>query len=210
MAGVSEPDSQLLRAAKRGEADAAAKLFDRHRSRLRRVVEIRLDQRLSGRIDPSDVLQDVFIDVHQRIHEFEQGDLPFFLWLRLKVGHRLTDLHRFHLGAQKRTVTREVSLHRGPLPIASSASLASQLLGKLTSATNAAIRAETRLRIQEVLNSMEEIDREVLVLRHFEDLSNSETAQVLALSKTAASNRYVRALRRMKEAIDGDASANTQ
>lgn len=196
-------EAKLLQAARHGESDAVAELFDRHRRRLRRLIEVRLDERLAGRVDPSDVLQDVYVDVHKRLHEYQDGDLPFFLWLRLKVGHRLVEIHRFHLGAKKRSVSREISLHRGPLPMASSASLASKLLGGMTSASNAAMRAELRLRVQETLNRMDNIDREVLVLRHFEDLSNSETAQVLALSKTAASNRYVRALRRMKEALDG-------
>ncbi len=207
MKEAHEQEQHLLVAAKAGDSDAVARLFDRHRRRLRRLVEVRLDQRLAGRVDPSDVIQDVYVDVHNRIHEFEDGDLPFFLWLRLKVGHRLVDLHRFHLGAQKRSASREISLHRGPLPVASSASLASRLLGKMTSVSNVAIRAEMRLRVQEALNGMDETDREVLVLRHFEDLSNAETARVLSLSKTAASNRYVRALRRMKTAIEGSAKA---
>ena len=114
---------------------------------------------------------------------------------------RLIDLHRFHLGAQKRSARREISLFRGAMPMASSASLASKLLGKTTSVSNAAMRAEARVRVQEALNGMEDIDREVLVLRHFEDLSNVETATLLGISQNAASNRYVRALKRFKEAL---------
>lgn len=191
----------LLTRAKAGDALAVAELFEQHRARLRRMIEIRLDQRLAGRVDPSDVLQDTFIDLQHLIREFEEGDLPFFLWLRLKVGHRLTYLHRYHLGAQKRSASREVSLLKGPMPSVSSVSLASQLMGRITSASNAAIRAETRLRLQDALNTMESIDREVLVLRHFEDLTNGETAQVLGISQNAASNRYVRALGRLKDAL---------
>ena len=160
MEEAHEQEQHWLVAAKAGDSDAVARLFDQHRRRLRRLVEVRLDQRLAGRVDPSDVIQDVYVDVHNRIHEFEDGDLPFFLWLRLKVGHRLVDLHRFHLGAQKRSASREISLHRGPLPVASSASLASRLLGKMTSVSNVAIRAEMRLRVQEALNRMDETDRE--------------------------------------------------
>jgi RNA polymerase sigma-70 factor (ECF subfamily) len=200
MSAESHTDDGLLEAAKRGEAEALAQLINLHRDRLRRMVEIRLDDRLAGRIDPSDVLQEAFLDVQKRIHELRDTALPFFLWLRLKVGNRLIDLHRFHLGA-RRSVRREVSLQRGAMPMASSASLASQLFGKVTSASNAAMRAEARLRVQEVLNGMDDIDREVLVLRHFEDLSNVETAAVLNISQNAASNRYVRALRRLKEAL---------
>jgi RNA polymerase sigma-70 factor (ECF subfamily) len=127
--------------------------------------------------------------------------MPFHLWLRLVTGQKLTDLHRFHLGARMRDAGMEVSLHRGALPQASSVSLAAQLLGKITSASRAAIRAEHKLILQEALNGMDPIDREVLALRHFEHLSNDESALVLGLSKKAASNRYIRALKRLKEIL---------
>src|SRR5436309_12294573 len=113
------------------------------------------------------------------------------------------DLHRQHLGAKMRDAGQEVSLYRGALPQASSASLAAQLLGRLTSASRAAIRAETQIRVQEALNRMDALDREVLTLRHFEMLSNVETAAVLGIKKSAASNRYIRALRRMKDIMAG-------
>jgi RNA polymerase sigma-70 factor (ECF subfamily) len=132
-----------------------------------------------------------------------QPTLPFFLWLRHITGQKLIDAHRQHLGAQMRDAGQEVSLYRGALPQASSASLAAQLLGRLTSASQAAIRAETQIRLQEVLNGMDTMDREFLALRHFEMLSNGEAAQVLGLRKSAASNRYVRALKRLKEAVAG-------
>jgi RNA polymerase sigma-70 factor (ECF subfamily) len=127
--------------------------------------------------------------------------MPFHLWLRLIAGQRLADVHRYHLGAQMRDAGIEVSLHRGPFPQANSVSLAAQLLGKLTSVSRAAIRAEQKLIVQEALNGMDPIDREVLALRHFEHLSNDETAQVLGLTKSAASNRYIRALKRLKEIL---------
>ncbi|MEO1524385.1 MAG: sigma-70 family RNA polymerase sigma factor [Planctomycetota bacterium] len=187
--------------ARAGDRFAVGRLFDLHRERLRRLIQVRLDPRLAGRLDPSDVLQEVYVDLHTRLHEYEETDLPFFLWLRLKIGHRLIDLHRFHLGAEKRSVGREISLHDGPLPVASTASLASQLMGRLTSASKAVIRAEAQLKVQNALNSMDEIDREVLVLRHFEDLTNSEVATVLSISQNAASNRYIRALRRLKDVL---------
>jgi RNA polymerase sigma-70 factor (ECF subfamily) len=129
--------------------------------------------------------------------------MPPFLWLRLVTGQRLAAMHRKHLGAQMRDADLEVSLHRGVLPQATSVSLAELILGRLTSPTRAARRAEMQVRLQEVLNSMDPIDREVLTLRHFEDLSNGETAQVLGLSKSAASNRYMRALLRLRETLAG-------
>src|SRR5262245_10945936 len=150
------------------------------------MVRLRLDRRLQGRVDPSDVLQDAYLDYARRFPEWaERPALPFFLWLRLLTGQKLVDLHRRHLGAQMRDAGQEVSLYRGALPQASSASLAAQLLGRLTSASQAAIRAERQLRLQEVLNGLDEMDREILALRHFEQLSNGEAAQVLGLSKTA-------------------------
>src|SRR5215831_17004291 len=194
----SSLDDQLGRA-KSGDEQALADLFNRYRDRLRRMVHLRLDRRLQGRIDASDVLQEAFIDFARRFPQFAaEGGMPFFLWLRQITGQKLIDLHRHHLGAKMRYAGQEVSLYRGALPQASSVSLAAQLLGKLTSASRAAIRAETQLRVQEALNSMDALDREALTLRHFEMLTNEETAQVLGIKKSAASNRYIRALRRMR------------
>ena len=127
--------------------------------------------------------------------------VPFYLWLRTLAGQRLVDLHRRHLGAQMRDAGQEVSLYRGALPAASSASLAQQLLAGLTSPTQAAIRAEMQVRLQEALNSMDPIDREVLALRHFEQLTTAEAAQVLGIKEKAAGKRYLRALKRLKDIL---------
>jgi RNA polymerase sigma-70 factor (ECF subfamily) len=193
----------LLRRTLAGDESALAALFDGHRDRLRRMIRLRLDRRLSGRVDTFDVLQDAYLDVRRRIAEYarDPAAMPFHLWLRLVAGQRLTDVHRHHLGSQMRDAGCEVSLHRGPFLRADSVSLAAQLLGKLTSASQAAIRVEHKLIVQEALNGMDPIDREVLALRHFEHLSNDETAQVLGLSKSGASNRYIRALKRLKEIL---------
>ena len=203
MADPPNDTSLLLQRALAGDESALAALFDGHRERLRRMIRLRLDRRLSGRVDSSDVLQEAYLDARKRIAEYarDPAALPFHLWLRLIAGQKLTDVHRAHLGAQMRDAGREVSLHRGPFPQASSIALAAQLLGKLTSASKAAIRAEHKLIVQEALNGMDPIDREVLTLRHFEHLSNDETSLVLGLSKSAASNRYIRALKRIKEIL---------
>jgi len=196
---AGDSDDPLLRRAIAGDGAALGELFARHRERLRQMVRLRLDKRLLGRLDPSDVLQEAYLDVARRIPEYgAQPDMPFYLWLRFLTGQRLIDLHRQHLGAKMRDAGQEVTLYRGALPQASSVSLAAHLLGRLTSASRAAIRAETQIRIQEALNAMDPLDREVLTLRHFEMLSNEETAQVLGIKKTAASNRYIRALKRLK------------
>jgi RNA polymerase sigma-70 factor (ECF subfamily) len=194
--------AELLQRAGHGDAEALGDLFSRHRDRLRRMVQVRLDRRLQGRIDPSDVLQESYVEMARALAAYlKEPVLPFFLWLRMITGRKLQALHRHHLGSKIRDAGREVSLHRGALPQASSVSLAAQLLGRLTTPSLAAVRAELQVRIQEALNSMDHLDREVLALRHFEQLTNTETAQVLGISEQAASNRFVRALKRLKNIL---------
>ena len=193
-------NDELLAAAGNGDEGALAVLVERHRDRLERMVRLRMDRRLQGRVDPADVVQDAYLAVRGKFPQYSADPrLPLFLWLRLEVGQKLVDLHRFHLGAQMRDAGQEVSLHSGPLPQVTSLSLAEHLLGKLTTASQAAMRAELKLRVQEALNGMDPHDREVLILRHFEELSNAEAAQVLGIKPSAAVNRYVRALKRLKD-----------
>jgi RNA polymerase sigma-70 factor, ECF subfamily len=202
MSSDAEVDQALLRRICAGEQRALGELFGAHRERLRRMVQLRLDRRLQGRIDPSDVIQEAFLDASRRLAEFGADPrMPPFVWLRFLTAQRLVTLHRIHLGVKGRDAAREVSLHSGPLPSADSRSLAAQLLGRLTSPSRAVMRAEIQIKIQDALNSMDPIDREILALRHFEELTNSETAAVLGIHKAAASNRYVRALRRLKEIL---------
>jgi RNA polymerase sigma-70 factor (ECF subfamily) len=194
--------SELLQRAAAGDQRALGDLFDRHRDRLRRMIKLRMDRRLQGRLDPSDVLQESYLEVARSLAEYLRDPrMPFFLWLRFITARKLHALHRSHLGTQIRNAGREISLHRGALPQASSESLAARLLGRLTTPSQAAVRAELKLRIQEALNSMSPLDREVLALRHFEQLTNSEAAQVLGISERAASNRFVRALRKLKKIL---------
>ena len=197
-----EIEALLLRAA-RGDREALAAFWERHRKRLRQMVRLRLDRRLQGRVDPSDVLQEAYIDMAERLPEYVR-DRAFntYLWLRLVTGQRLMQIHRRHLGTAMRDAGREVSLYRGALPQASSISLAAQLLGRFTTASRAAIRAERQLQLQAVLNGMDPMDREILALRHFEELSNGEAAEVLGLSKTAANNRYMRALSHLRDLLE--------
>jgi RNA polymerase sigma-70 factor (ECF subfamily) len=200
----SEPDDldEVLRRAAAGDQAALRELFERHRDRLKRMVRLRLSRRLQGRVDDSDVVQEAYLDVARNLADYvRQPGLPFFLWLRHLTGLKLAEVHRRHLGTQLRDADREVSLHRGGLPEADSVSLAAQLLGQLTTPSQAAIKAETRLRVQEALNSMDPIDREVLALKHFEQLSTSEIAEVLGLSKAGAGSRYLRAIKRLRELL---------
>ena len=198
-------NEELLDAARNGDEGALAVLVERHRDRLERMVRLRMDRRLQGRVDPADVVQDAYLAVRGKFPQYNSADprLPFFVWLRLEVGQKLVDVHRFHLGTQMRDAGQEVSLHRGALPQVTSLSLAEHLLGKLTTASHAAIRVELKLRVQEALNSMGSHDREMLMLRHFEELSNAEAAQVLGIKPSAAVNRYVRALKRLKDVFQG-------
>ncbi len=198
-------DNSEARPSEPRDAEALTALFLKHRDRLRRMVRLRLDRRLLGRVDPSDVLQEAYLDIARRAEEYLANPaMPPFLWLRFLTAQRLMAMHRQHLGARMRDAGREVSLHRGAIPRATSYSLAEHLVGRFGSASQAAIRAELQTRLQVVLNGMDPIDREVLALRHFEELSNAETAEVLGLGKSAASNRYIRALKRLKDLLQAD------
>src|SRR5215472_5416549 len=138
MTDEASETEDLLRRTKGGNERALAALFTHYRERLKRMVRLRLDRRLSGRVDASDVLQEAYLEVHKRFPEWPgEEQLPFFLWLRLVTGQKLTDVHRFHLGTKMRDAGQEVSLYRAALPQATSASLAAHLLGRMTSATQA-------------------------------------------------------------------------
>jgi RNA polymerase sigma-70 factor (ECF subfamily) len=199
---MTDPPSETERLVERlraGDRGALADLFQRHRDRLRRMVELRMDARLHGRIDASDVLQDGFLDLAKRLESYlTDPRMPVFLWLRLVVSDRLALVHRRHLGTRMRDAALEVSLYRDPMPQASSAALASMLLGRLTTPSNAAVRAEQILQVQEAVNSLEPLDREIVALRHFEQLSRAETAAVLGITEEAGAKRYIRALKKLK------------
>jgi RNA polymerase sigma-70 factor (ECF subfamily) len=198
----SSDTPELLQRVADGDGASWEALLARHRDRLRRMIAFRLDQRVQGRLDPSDVLQEVQLEAWQHLANYlRQPGLPFFLWLRGIAQNKLRELHRHHLGTQMRDACREVSIYRGTLPDATSAALAAQLVGQETRPSEAAMRAEVKVRLQEALNRMDPLDREVLALRHFEQLSPQETAQVLNIKEKAAGMRYVRALRRLKEIL---------
>jgi RNA polymerase sigma-70 factor (ECF subfamily) len=199
----SEPIDDLIQLAAQGDEPAVSSLLSRYRDRLRKMVQLRLDRRLFGRVDASDIVQEATIEAVRRLPEYvETRPMDFFLWLRQLAAQKLIDAHRHHLGAEKRDAGREVSLYRKAMPEATTAALASQLLGRLTSPTQAIQRAELQIRVQEALNSLAPVDREVLVLRLFERLSNSQTADELGISKSAASKRFIVALKRVKEVLN--------
>ena len=198
----STETGRLLRRAADGDQKSWGDLLTRHQKRLCHLVAFRMDPRLQGRIDPPDVVQEAFLEACEHREDYLRlPPLPFYLWLRGIVGNKLRELHRHHLGTQMRDAHREVSLYRGTLPEASSAALAAQLVGHLTRPSEAAVRAEVKVRLQEALNHMDALDREVLALRHFEQLTPAETAQVLGIKAKAAGMRYLRALKRLKEML---------
>jgi RNA polymerase sigma-70 factor (ECF subfamily) len=176
--------------------------LEEHRDRLKLMVGLRLDRRLQGRVDPSDVIQEAYLEAARRLPEYlrEPTPMPFFLWLRFLAGQALQVVHRKHF-TEGRDPGREISIHGGRMPQASSAALAARLLGRDTKASEAAIRAERKSRIEQALNMMDPVDREVLVLRHFEHLSNSECARELGLKETTATKRYIRALSKLKDIL---------
>ncbi|HVK08915.1 MAG TPA: sigma-70 family RNA polymerase sigma factor [Gemmataceae bacterium] len=202
MESDSADSVELVARARAGDSAARNELFARHRGRLRRMVELRLDRRLAGRVDPSDVIQDGLADAAAKLPGYlADPKVPLFLWLRLVVGERLLKAHRTHLGTRMRDAAVEVSLYRDALPAASSAALAAQLLGKFTSPTQAAVRAELMLRVQEAVNALDPLDREIIALRSFEELSRAEAAAALGIEEGAAAKRYIRAIKRLKDAL---------
>ncbi len=198
--GDTRPELQSRLVA--GDKQALAELFSHHRQRLWRIVNFRLDRRLYGRVDADDVLQEAYLAAAQRIqHYLVDSSQSFFVWLRLIVNQTLVDVHRRHLGAQMRDAKRDMSIH-AHFAHATSMSIASQLLGNLTSPSQAAMRDEISGKLEQAIEGMEPIDREVLALRHFEELTNSEVAEVLGIQQKAASIRYVRALKRLKNVLE--------
>ena len=200
--GLPEHD-ELLKQLSTDREEALARFFSEVRDRLARIVAFRLDYRLSGRVSESDVIQDTFVRAAQRIDSYlEKPDMPFFVWLRLEASQRLHEIHRQHFGAEKRDVRREVNLTQKPAGNATSLALAAHLVAQMTSASQIIERAEQINRLERTLAEMNELDREVIALRHFEELSNIETAEILNIEPAAASKRYIRALKRLKEIME--------
>jgi len=202
-----EADSLLARAAV-GDGDAWGALLARHQERLQRVVSFRLDPRLRGRVDPADVMQEAFIvATHRRADFFRQSTQPLFLWLRWMVGNTLLELHRHHLGAQMRDARREMPAGRRPDGSAAygedntRVALVSELTAGATGPMTAAGRAEVKVKLDEALGRMDAADREVVALRHYEQLTSAEAAQVLGIRERAAAKRYLRALERLREIL---------
>jgi len=204
------PDSsqtqELLARAAAGDAAAVNDLLERHREALRRVIHLRMDRALERRVDASDIVQDVMVEANRRLKEhLAAPKLPFHLWLRQMARDRLIDAHRRHRTAARRSLDREQHVGLGALDDASAADLVALIQDRQLTPAAAATRHEMQLRFRAAVEALDEIDREVILMRHFEQLSNQEVAQALGLSEPAAGMRYVRALRRMRALLENPA-----
>lgn len=202
----SEQTQELLRGAGQGDAASVERLMDRHREALRQMVRLRLDRKLSRRVDASDVVQEVLIEANRRLARYlEDPKMPFHLWLRHLAKDHVIDAHRKHRLAERRSVDREQPLQGAARGDQSSLDLAAQLRDQELTPAAATIRRELQERFLSALDEMDEDDREILIMRHIEQLSNSEVAQAMDLSQPAAGMRYLRALRRLRAVLGDEA-----
>ena len=184
-----------------GGQTALASLFSNYGACLERIIGFRLDPRIRGRVDAADILQEAYLEASTRLASFlDSADVSFFVWLRQQTLQTLVDVHRREF-RQKRDVNREIHfVSTGPSD-GTSVSISQFLVSQLTSPSQVAVKAEEMQWLQDALNSMNDVDREVLALRHFEQLSNIQVAEILGLTPTAASNRYLRAAARLSEIL---------
>ncbi len=202
MSDESDDFQRKMDAVLAGDGEALASLFSTYRDRLRRMVELRMDARLKGRVSASDILQEAYIGALQRLPHYQaSADVPLFVWLRAVTMQRLIDVHRRHLGGQVRNANREIRLGDVEAIEAGSGQIA-ELFANTTSPSLAARRGEIMTVVREALEQLDAIDREVLVLRHFEQMSNHEAAAALAIKPSAASKRYVRAVERLRGVLE--------
>ncbi|MFK8114017.1 MAG: sigma-70 family RNA polymerase sigma factor [Rubripirellula sp.] len=198
-----QPDPEFLERLRTDGEAVLAESFAANRERFWHLVTFRMDRRIAARVDADDVLQEAFVAASSRLkHYLNEPTFSLFVWLRLIVSQTLIDVHRRHFGTGKRSAGREVSLGRQRYPQTTSVSLAAQLVANQTSPSAAIQRDEASDALAAAIEQMSPLDQETIALRHFEGLTNTEAAEVLGISVTAASNRYVRALARLKEILE--------
>jgi RNA polymerase sigma-70 factor (ECF subfamily) len=207
------PDSsqtqELLDQARQGKTEAVNALLERHRAALRRLVEMRMDQALVRRVDASDIVQDVMVEANRRLADYlANPSMPFHLWLRHMARDRLIDAHRRHRVAGRRSLDREQPLVARADLDRSTLELAAQLCDSELTPAAAATWHELQRRFQQAVEELDEQDREIVLMRHFEELSNQEVSQVLGLSAAAASMRYLRAMRRLRALMGSEQAGN--
>lgn len=198
MNDILDSDRELEELRHRGR-EALPDLFGRYRARLLRMIALRLDGRVLAKVDSEDILQEVFVEIGRRLPQYlSRPAVPVFVWLRQIAGQVVIDTHRRFLGTGMRNVSQEVDLHWGHYGDMGSACLAGQLADSLTTPSQRAVRQEAVAAVRSLLERLDPIDREVLLLRHLEELSNKEVAEVLGIDRFAASKRYLRALARLR------------
>ncbi|WP_153558763.1 sigma-70 family RNA polymerase sigma factor [Roseimaritima sediminicola] len=202
----SDQTRDLLAAAKRGDDEAINQLLDRHRDPVRRLVQLRLDRRLQQRVDVSDVVQDVLLEANGRLQAYlDNPVMAFHLWLRQIAWDHMIDAYRRHRRSAKRNMDREQPLAAPAGPDHSTIQLAAQLAGREITPQAAAVQRELAQQVEQAIAQLDEPDRDILIMRHYEHLSNQEVAEALQLTPPAASMRYLRAMRRLRERMDGSA-----
>ncbi len=209
------PDAEktltLLNGIRDGDADAVNRLLARHREAVRRMIGLRLDPALAARLDASDVVQDVMVEANRRLSDYlENPSMPFHLWLRHLAKDHIIAAHRRHRKAGKRSVDRERAIDRPAFADHSSMNLAAQLVAEGTTPAAEAIRREMTQRFIAALDTLDDDDQEIILIRHFEQLSNQETAAALELSEPAASMRYLRAIRKLRAVLGTDSEKSSE
>ncbi len=195
-----DAEENVLRRVAVGDQSAIGELLEEYRPRLARMIGVRMDPTLRGRVDASDVIQEAYVEVAERLPRYlESRDMPFFLWVRFLTGQKLLQIHRRHVEAGMRDVRCEMSLQQGGIAGASSMTLASAILDGGATPSQVAMREEERASLVQALGELSEVDREILAMRHFERLSLAETAELLGISESAASRRHVKALGRLQQ-----------
>ena len=205
-----ETTLELLNEVREGDGQAENRLIDRHREAIRRLVQMRLDRAVSQRVDASDVVQDVMFEASRRLEEFiSNPTMPFHLWLRQLAKDRIIDMHRRHRAAKRRSVDREQRITSLGGDERSAADLAMLLKDAELTPAAATVRKEMEQRFLEALNAIGDDDREIILMRHFEHLGNGEVAEALGLTPPAAGMRYLRAIRRLRQALGTDDASTT-
>ncbi len=199
-----EQTSELLVEARLRDSSAIDELLDRHRNSLRRMVDFRLDGKIKRRIDVSDVVQDVLVEASRRLQDYlANPTMAFHLWIRQIAKDRIIDAHRRHRVSAKRSVDREQPLAAAPVD-QSTMELAGQLCDPQLTPAAAATQRELSIHVQAAIEHLDENDRDIILMRHYEQLSNQEIAVALELTEPAASMRYLRALKRLRKVLDGE------
>lgn len=203
----SDETQELLQSADAGDADAVNSLLDRHREAVQKMVRMRLDRGIAARVDASDIVQDVMLEASQRLSDYVKNgaSMPFHLWLRQLAKDRMIDAHRRHRRAQRRSVDREKRLD-AQYSDQSSLNLAAQLSDHELTPAAATLRRELEERFLIALEELSDDDREIILMRHQEHLTSTETAEALGLSAAAAGMRYLRALRKLRDVLGSDHS----